>query len=211
MARGPPRRNLSSGEIKINQILKSALFCFAVAFGLTAIAQTNGQMMPHNSPEAVVRSLYQEVQNRAPSGLLGDSDMRIFSPYLSKSLRRKIDLAEACEKDWIRQNRGQMVKAPFAWSEFGIFSGANERTSPGKFHIESIRKAEDGSFQIVVGFTYRPGDGSGSWHVTDHVIKEDGRFVVDNVLFPKEGPEDASTLTSRLSEGCEGPRWVGLQ
>jgi|ERR1700683_513842 len=190
-------------------ILKTVLFCFAVALGLTATAQTNEQATSPTRPEATVRSLYREVINRAPSGLLGDADMQILAPYLSKSLRRKIDLAEACEKDWVRQNRGQMVKAPFAWSEFGIFSGANERTSPGKFHIESIRKADDGSFQIAVGLTYRPGDGSGSWRVIDHVIQEDGRFVLDEVLFPKEGPEDDSTLTGILSKGCDGPHWVG--
>lgn len=190
----------------MNQILSSVLFCLAVAPGFAAPAQTNTHVTQPNRPEATVRSLYQEVQNRAPSGLLDDANKRIFAPYLSKSLRRKIDLARACEKDWVRQNRGQMVKAPFAWSEFGIFSGANERTSPGEFHIESVRKTEDGSFQVVVGFTYRPGDGPGSWRVTDRVIKEDGRFVVDDVQFPKEGLEDGSTLTGMLSEGCEGPQ-----
>lgn len=195
----------------MNTILNSVLLCLTMASGLTATAQTNKQVTQLNGPEATVRSLYREVQNRAPSGLLDDANMRIFAHYLSKSLRREIDLAKACEKDWVRQNRGQMVKAPFAWSEFGLFSGANERTSPGEFHIESIRKTENGSFQVVVDFAYHPGDGSGSWRVTDHVIKEDGRFVVDDVLFPKEGPEDGSTLTGRLSEGCEGRRWVGLR
>jgi hypothetical protein len=195
----------------MNLILNAVLFCFAAAWGLTATAQTAEQVKSANRPEATVRSLYREVQIRAPSGLLRGADMRIFAPYLSKSLRRKIDLAEACERDWVLQNRGQVVKAPFAWTEFGMFSGANERTSPGKFYIESIRKDDDGSFQIVVGLMYRPGDGSGSWRVTDHVIQEDGRFVLDDVLFPKEGPEDGSTLTGRLSEGCKGPRWVGLR
>lgn len=194
----------------MNQILKSVLFCFAVALGLTAIAQGNEHVMPPNSPEAAVRSLYREVQNHAPSGLLGNADMRIFAPYLSKSLRRKMDLAEACEKDWRRQNQGQMVKAPFAWSEFGIFSGANERTSPATFHIESIHKAKDGSFQVVVGFTYRPGDGPGSWNVTDHLIQENGRFVLDDVFFPKDDSGESAALTGILSEGCEGPRWVGF-
>lgn len=195
----------------MNPILKVVLFCFAAAWGLTATAQTTEEVIPANHPEATVRSLYREVQSRAPSGLLRSADMRIFAPYLSKSLRQKIDLAEACERDWVRRNHGQVVKAPFAWSEFGMFSGTNERTSPGKFHIEGIRKADDGSFQIVVRLTYRSGDGSGSWRVTDHVIQEHGRFVLDDVLFPKEGPEDDSTLTGRLSEGCKGPRWVGLR
>lgn len=193
----------------MNPILNAVLFCFAAAWGLTATAQITEKAKPANRPEATVRSLYREVQIRAPSGLLRGADMRIFVPYISKSLSGKIALAEACERDWGSQNRGQVVKAPFAWSEFGLFSGANERTSPGKFHVESIRKAENGSFQVVVGLTYRPGDGSGSWRVIDHVIQEDGHFVVDDVLFPKEKTEESSTLTGRLSEGCEGSRWIG--
>jgi hypothetical protein len=192
----------------MNLIVGVALPCFA-ALVLIATAQTTKQVTPSNRPEATVRSLYREVQRRAPSGLLGDGDMRIFTPYLSESLRHKIGLAEACGNDWNRQNRGQMVKAPFAWSEFGLFSGANERTSPATFHIKSIHKAKDGSFQIVVGFTYRPGDGPGSWHLTDQVVQENGRFVLDDVFFSKEASEESSTLTGILSEGCDGPRWIG--
>lgn len=194
----------------MNPMLDTALFCFAVAWSVMATAQTTEQVIPANRPEATVRSLYREVQRLAPDGLPGGADMRVFVPYLSKSLRRKIDLAEACENDWFRQNHGQVVKAPFAWSEFGIFSGGNERTSPGQFHIESIRKADDGSFEIIVGFTYLPVDGSGSWLVMDHVIQESGHFVLDDVLFPKDSQGDHSALTGILSEGCKGPRWVGL-
>lgn len=154
----------------MNLIFKSFLFCLVAALGLTTAAQTTEQTTPSTRPEAMVRSLYRKVESRAPSGLFSDADMRLFFPYLSKSLRRKIDLARACGKDWSRQNRGQIVKAPFAWSEFGMFSGANERTSPGQFHIESVHKTGDGAFQVTVGLMYRPGDGSGLWRVTDRVI-----------------------------------------
>jgi hypothetical protein len=194
----------------MNPVLKAFLFCLA-GFALTAAGQKTERATPPTRPESTVRSVYRNVQNRAPSGLLDDADMRLFAPYLSKSLRRKIDLAEGCGKDWARQNRGQIIKAPFAWSEFGMFSGGIERTSPGRFHIESIHKTEDGAFQIVVGLAYRPGDGPGSWRVIDHVIQEEGHFVIDDVLFPKDGTEDDSTLTGILSEGCEGAHWVGLR
>jgi hypothetical protein len=192
-------------------ILNAVQILFVAVWGGTARAQTPEQITQTNRPEATVTNLYRKVLDRAPSGLLRGADIQIFAPYLSKSLRRKIDLAEACERDWTSQNRNEVVKAPFAWSEFGMFTGANERTSPWRFHIESITKAGDGSFQIVVGLAYRPVDGSGSWRVTDHVIKEDGRFVLEDVLFPKEGTEASSTLTERLSEGCRGPHWVGLR
>lgn len=194
----------------MNSIFKVALPSLLAALTLMVTAQSTKQVIPSSRPESTVRSLYREVQLRAPSGLPGDKEMRMFAPYLSETLRRKIRLAEACGEDWNRLNHGQMIKAPFAWSEFGIFSGANERTSPATFHIESIHKVKDGSFQVDVGFTYRPGDGPGSWNVTDHVIQEHGRFVVDDVLFPKDDSGASSTLTGILSEGCEGSRWVGL-
>lgn len=193
----------------MNLIFKVASPCFAAALVLMATAQTTKQVTPSNRSEATVRSLYREVRRHAPSGLPSDSDMPIFAPYLSESLRRKISLAEACGNDWNRHNRGQMVKAPFAWSEFGLFSGANERTSPATFHIASIQRVKDGSFRVDVAFTYRTGDGSGLWHVTDRLIKEDGRFVLDDVLFPKDDSGETSTLTGILSEGCEGAHWVG--
>jgi hypothetical protein len=193
----------------MNPILKTLIFCFAITFELTGLAQTVDHLASASRPEATVRSLYTKVQNRAPSGLLDEADMRIFAPYFSKTLRRKMDLAGACAADWNRQHRGQIIKAPFAWSEFGMFSGANERTSPATFHIESIHKAKDGSFEIVVGLTYRPGEGPGSWHVKDHVVQEDGRFVLDDVFFPEENSEESSTLVGILSEGCDGSRWIG--
>jgi hypothetical protein len=192
----------------MNSILKAVLFCFAVSFALSARTQT---VATTSSPEEMVKALYREVQLHAPSGLPSGSDMRLYAPYLSKSLRHKIDLARACEDDWVRQNRGQVIKAPFAWSEFGMFSGANERISPGTFHIQSIRKTDDGSVQVVVGLTYRSGDGSGSWFVIDRLRHENGRFVLEDVSFPKDDAEDGSTLTGRLSQGCDGPRWVGLR
>ena len=46
-------------------------------------------------------------------------------------------------------------------------------------------------------------------HVKDHVVQEDGRFVLDDVFFPKENSEESSTLIGILSEGCDGPRWIG--
>ena len=208
MVEGVDRHDIVS-RYGMNPILKAFPFCLA-GFAFTA-AQTTERATPPSRAESTVRSVYREVLNRAPSGLLDDAEMRIFSPYLSKSLRRKIELAQGCEKDWARQNRGQIMKAPFAWSEFGIFSGANERTSPERFHIESVHKTGDGAFQVVVSFTYRPVDGSGSWRVKDRLIQEEGQFVMDEVFFLKDGTEDGSTLTATLSEGCEGARWVGLR
>ena len=104
-----------------------------------------------------------------------------------------------------------MVKAPFGWSEAGLFTGGNEKTSPGTFRIESTKEEKDGSFRSTVSFTYRPSDGPGAWHVIDSVIGEGGRFVVDEVIFPAEGSEATYTLSQLLAEGCKGSRWVGTR
>jgi hypothetical protein len=192
-------------------IIKAYLICLVVALGFNASAQTAGEITIPSSFKATINDLYLYVQTHAPSGLLNEMDMKILSPYLSKSLYKKMSLAETCEKDWELHNHGKAIKAPFAWSEFGLFSGANERISPESYNIDSITKDNDGSFYVVVVFRYRHMDGSGIWHVTDHVILEDGNYVLDDVLFNDESQERSSKLTGILSQGCKGSHWVGLR
>ena len=189
---------------------RAVLLLLAMAWSTSSSAHTSQPTASADSPEQTVRSLYREVLAHAPSGLLDGPNTRIFAPYLSRSLLRKMRTAGACEQDWFRQNRGQMVKAPFAWSETGMFTGGNERTYPGSFRIESTRAGKDGSFLILVSFAYRPADGPGTWSVVDTLVREDGHFVVNEVTFPKEGTDKADwTLSQMLSEGCAGTAWVG--
>jgi hypothetical protein len=51
--------------------------------------------------------------------------MKLFSPYLSSSLLHRITQTRACSNDWLRLHPQNDVKAPFAWGEFGLFSGAD--------------------------------------------------------------------------------------
>jgi hypothetical protein len=60
----------------MNPVVKASLFCLVTGFALTAAAQTAEQATLPTRPESTVRSLYRKVQNRAPSGLLDDPDMR---------------------------------------------------------------------------------------------------------------------------------------
>ena len=97
-----------------------------------------------------------------------------------------------------------MVKAPFAWSETGMFTGGNERTYPGSFGIQSTRAGKDGSFLILVSFAYRPADGPGTWSVWTASARG-WPLGVNEVTFPKEGTDKADwTLSQMLSEGCAG-------
>lgn len=195
-------------------------FCCVVLLPLVtawALGQSVHQSQSSNLPngsEGVVRSLYHEVIVRHPVGIPYGANMRMFAPYLSKSLLHRIDLAHACSRDWTRQNQGRVLKAPFAWGEAGLFSGGDERASPGNFRIERTEAEKDGSFRVDVELMYRPSDGPGVWRVEAIVVREGGNFVVDDVIFLKNessGPQapGESRLSELLSQGCDGPRWVG--
>jgi hypothetical protein len=182
-----------------------------------ALGQTVHQSRPSgrpSQPEALVRSLYTQVVARHPVGIPNGANMKVFASYLSKPLLRRIDLADACSRDWIRQNQGHILKAPFNWAEAGLFSGGDEKASPGDFQIEGIQAETDGSFRVDVRLMWRPPDGPGSWRVAALVIQEGGRYVVDDVVFLRdEGSSPHAPAEWRLSElltqGCEGPHWVG--
>jgi hypothetical protein len=177
---------------------------------------------PPNEPEVLVQSLYRQVVARAPVGLLHGEDRKIFDPYLSKSLLHRIELAHSCEKDWYRQNPDSekplsssnravgILKPPFAWLEAGLFSGGDEKTSPGSFQIESTQAEKNGSFRVVVRLTYRASDGPGFWRVAAIVIRENDHFVVDDVIYLKDVNQHVEwRLSQRLSSGCNGSHWVG--
>lgn len=180
---------------------------------ISAIAQSAPKVQQTGSisaPKAMINALYHNVVTYHPYSLLDRANTKIFSPYLSESLFHQIQSARDCSRDWFRQNRGKAVKAPFAWAEFGIFSGDNERDSPGSFNVESIRAEPDGSFRADVLLTYIPADGPGSWRVSVRIVQQHNRFVVDDVTYLRDQPGNSEKrLSEILSEGCDGPRWVG--
>lgn len=184
---------------------------------MCALGQPIHQSQPSNPPsgsEVVVRNLYHDVIARHPVGIPYGANMRILAPYLSTSLIHRIDSAQACSRDWMRQNQGRVLKAPFAWGEAGLFSGGDEKASPGSFRIERTEAEKDGSFRVDVELMYKPSDGPGVWHVEAVVVREGGHLAVDDVIFLKnkgsgsQAPGE-SRLSELLSQGCDGPRWVG--
>lgn len=162
-------------------------------------------------PDALVQSLYSQVVARHPVGILYGADKKIFAPYLSKSLLHKIDLANACSRDWIRQNQGRILKAPFGWSESGLFSGANERTDPLTFQIKRTELEKDGSFLVYVRLSGgAPPEKPWFWEIAAHVVKENEHPVIDDVIYLKDKEQDFDyRLSESLGDGCDGPRWVG--
>src|SRR5271163_418181 len=181
-------------------------FTTTLAFG--QLAHPSKPPTAHNQPDAMVRNLYREVVARHPVGIPGDADMKIFAPYLSKALLHRIDLALACSADWDRQNPEPHLKPEIAWLESGLFSGDDERTSPRTFHIERTQWEKNGSYRVYVRLTWGSQANPWIWRVAAIVVRENGRFVVDDVIYLKDNDQDdESSLWEYLSSGCDGGRW----
>lgn len=190
------------------QFILVQLFVTMLALGQPA-HPSKASSLP-NQPEALVRSLYTEVVARHPTGIsIGVDNMKVFAPYLSKTLLHKINLAMACDDDWVRQHPDPNAKPPGL--EGGLFTGDDLRAEPQSFHIETVQSEKDGSVRVDVKLTHaEPNESRWSWRVAAIVILEDGHFVLDDVIYLRDRPQDADVrLSEYLSHGCDGPHWVG--
>jgi hypothetical protein len=173
------------------------------------------------SPDSVVRELYQQVIARKPLGLPKGEDKATLWPFLSKRLIQKLDAAQSCEDDYLRQRSDKDGKPAFGWLETGLFSGSNEWALPAAAAVERTEPMKNGTFRVYVRLTYKesfetygkPPDPTHTfdWHVAAVVLSEGGRFVVNDVLlFRDDSTKIASRLTNSFA-GCDGPRWVGIK
>jgi len=185
------------------------LLLFMTPLALSQGAGSNKAASPPNTPEALVRSIYNEVVARHPLGVPGGAAFQLFKPYLSRILLDRIDTNIACQDDWSRKHPDPDSKPPFL--EFGLFSGDDLRAEPSSFQIEKVESEKGGSIRVYVKLTRdEPGGTPWSWHVAV-LVQEAGHLVVDDVIYLKDKPEDVDVrLSEYLAQGCDGPRWVGL-
>jgi hypothetical protein len=165
-----------------------------------------------NQPDALVNSLYEQVVARHPLGVPYGADMKVFAPYLSKALLHRFDQTNACFADWHRQNPDPNMKPPVGLIESGVFSGGNEEAEPQAFHIEKTESENDGSSRVYVKLTLgaAPPEKPLIWYVAAVVVRENGRPVVEDVLFLKDNDREIDArLSEALATGCNGTRWVG--
>lgn len=166
-----------------------------------------------DDPTAFVRSLYTDVVARKPLNVQSGEDWRIFAPYFSKALMHRFDGYSACMADWRKQNLNTTDKPP-GLIEYDIFSGSSEEADPVAFHIERSETEKNGSIRVYVRLRWQEGKDKEVWRVAAVLTREDGRFVLDNVIFLKNStrPDDVDTPLSRLlTDECEGSRWVGYR
>jgi len=191
----------------------------AVALSSAFLTSLGHGQLPHGhdrvglprQAEVTVRRFYQQLVSDPAEGIPTPKGMKVLSPYLSSSLIHRVNQARACRDDWLRLHPKNDEKAPSTWFEFGLFSGPDDRGQPYAFQIDKTESEDDGSFRVYVRLTEGPREKPWHWEVAAIVIRENGRFVIDDVIFLKDKDFDTE---SRLSEilrlrGCDGPHWVG--
>jgi hypothetical protein len=188
----------------------------AVLFLITSLghgqfSQEHEQAALSRQAEVTIGRFYQQLVSDPVEGIPTPKRMKVLSPYLSSSLIHRINQARACRDDWFRVHPKNDEKAPSTWFEIGLFSGYDDRGEPHAFQVEKTESEEDGSFRVYVRLTEGPREKPWHWEVAAIVIRENGRLVIDDVVFLKDKDVDTE---SRLSEvlttrGCDGSRWVG--
>jgi hypothetical protein len=194
-----------------------ALFALLTLCSFAQTAQQSRLGGLPKQPAALVQSLYHQVVLRHPLGLPRGADMNVFNRYLSKSMLHRIEMARACARDWARQDQKRMLmkdqipeKASFGWAESGLFSGSAERTAPDAFLIERSESEKDGSIHVYLKLTLTSPPPE-AWEVAVVLVKEDGRFVVDDVIYLEDKSDSIGMpLSALLSKGCDGSSWVGF-
>jgi hypothetical protein len=128
-----------------------------------------------NEPAKLVTSLYRQVIARHPIGIPQGEDLKVFTPYLSRSLLHRIDQYRACTSDWDRKNAGSDLKSPVGLFENGIFSGAYEEAKPETFHVERTHPEDNGRLRVDVRLTSAsPPAAPSVWRVGVLVLREGG-------------------------------------
>jgi len=189
--------------------------CSAFLFLITLLAHSQAAQEHHrvdlsSQVEIPVRGLYRQLVSQQIEGFPTPKRMKVLSLYLSNSLIHRINQARACHDNWFRLHPKNDEKAPSTWTEFGLFSGADDRGHPQAFQIEKAESEQDGSFRVYVRLTEGPPEKPWNWRVAEIVTREGGRYVIDDVVFLKDKDIDTETrLSGILMSGCDGPRWIG--
>ena len=195
---------------QMSRLMRFLLFLSLMSIFGQAVGRAQSDRIT-SQPGAMVQSLYRQVITRHPLGIPSGENWKVFAPFLSRGLIRRITLARSCQNDWVRQNQGQMIKEPFAWGETGFFSGAEELSEPTSLQVQKTETNHDGSFRVYVKLTENPPNHKPwSWDVAVQVKMEERRPVVDDIVYLKGG--DVLTeyrLSELLTEGCNGSHWVG--
>jgi len=188
-----------------------SVFLLATLLGYGQVPQKHRRIELPIQAEIPVRELYRRLVSQQIEGIPAPKRMKVLSLYLSNSLIHRINQTRACRDDWFRLHPKNDEKAPSTWTEFGLFSGFDDRSQPQAFQIEKTEAEEDGSFRVYVRLTEGPPEKPWNWRVAVVVMSEEGKFVINDVIFLRDKDvETESRLSELLTVGCDGSRGVGF-
>jgi len=120
------------------------------------------------------------------------------------------------------------MKALFAWSETGLFSGGNEQALPSRFGVRRVAMQKDGSYEVRVKLTYwdefdkypqpRGPKHDWNWEVVVFVVRDGDHYTVNDVFYPEIHPDHSephyptvedTRLSKLLDDGCKDGKWIG--
>jgi hypothetical protein len=177
---------------------------FLPLLGVSACDPATRQDKPHVQSTQVAEmadSLYKEVVARRP---LSTPDRKVFGPYISRGLLHSFDLDDACFDRWRRANPDPNLKPVVGLIEFPVFSRGAQGDDPQVFHIENVQPQKDGSYRVRINLTHSEASYKQSWEVVVVAILENGRPVVDDLIYLKQGDMDEARLSEILKEDCKG-------
>jgi len=169
----------------------------------------SGQAAPQGTSSAVpdqtnaaVDGFYKVVMARHPFGI---PDLDVFHPYLSKKLLDEFGRTKACFENWRRENPDPKLKPPVSLGDYALLSGGNKDMDPQTFHIDRTESLEDGTYRVDVKLISEDSSRRLTWYVAAVVARENGRPVVDDILYLKGTNRDIDfRLSDLLKLGCQG-------
>jgi len=196
---------------------KAAFFGILSAAATIATCLPLSAQAPSSAAQALVTRFYTLCIKHGVAGLPLEAETKnTLRPLLSEDLSRRIDDAEACQADFIRQNPDPppvnprvppvIYKPPFV--DCCLFTSTPDGT-PTSFTLGTTKVLRDGRYYVVVHFVRRDMFGVIKWRDAAIVKREGDRFVIDNAV-SDEDRKPAGYLPAPMTfEGCKGPRWVG--
>ena len=129
-------------------------------------------------PESVVDAFYSAYLPGRSGGLPSGDELRRLQPFLSQRLYGLIVAALEHQEDWVKRNPPD-EKPPFVDGDYfsSLFEG------PGSFQVSRTEAVPDG-WHVHVHFKY---GSAPDWEDVIVVKQENGRYVIDDVLFSGAG------------------------
>ncbi len=194
-------------------VLRCVAFLCLIQLGYAQAPQEHDQVGLSRQAEVTVRRFYEQLVSGPVVGIPTPRRMKALSPYLSSSLLHRITQARACRDDWFRLHPKNDEKAPSTWTEFGLFSGPDDRGEPYAFQIDKTESEDDGSFRVYVRLTEGPPKRPWNWQVAAVVVSRHGQSAINDVIFLRDENIDTESRLSELLRtlGCDGSRWIGFK